>query len=87
MMGDNRGESDDSRFWGPITRDWIIGKAFATYWPPAGSGSSKGRKPRARWRRRPRLFPFDRSFGARYVAGVDEAGRGSLAGPLVAAAS
>ena len=34
MMGDNRGASDDSRFWGPIERDWIIGKAFATYWPP-----------------------------------------------------
>jgi signal peptidase I len=34
MMGDNRGQSDDSRFWGPIPRDWIIGKAFATYWPP-----------------------------------------------------
>jgi signal peptidase I len=34
MMGDNRGSSDDSRFWGPIPRDWIIGKAFATYWPP-----------------------------------------------------
>jgi signal peptidase I len=34
MMGDNRGASDDSRYWGPIPRDWIIGKAFATYWPP-----------------------------------------------------
>jgi signal peptidase I len=34
MMGDNRGESDDSRFWGPVPSDWIIGKAFATYWPP-----------------------------------------------------
>lgn len=33
MMGDNRGESDDSRFWGPVPREWIIGKAFATYWP------------------------------------------------------
>jgi signal peptidase I len=33
MMGDHRGESDDSRYWGPIPRDWIIGKAFATYWP------------------------------------------------------
>ena len=34
MMGDNRGESDDSRFWGPVPRAWIIGPAFATYWPP-----------------------------------------------------
>lgn len=34
MMGDNRGESDDSRFWGPIPTKWIIGVAFATYWPP-----------------------------------------------------
>jgi len=34
MMGDNRGQSDDSRFWGPVPSDWIIGKAFATYWPP-----------------------------------------------------
>jgi len=34
MMGDNRGRSDDSRFWGPIPRDWIIGEAFFTYWPP-----------------------------------------------------
>ena len=38
MMGDNRGESDDSRFWGPVPRDWIIGKAFATYWPPEKIG-------------------------------------------------
>jgi signal peptidase I len=34
MMGDNRGNSDDSRFWGPVPRSWIIGEAFATYWPP-----------------------------------------------------
>jgi signal peptidase I len=34
MMGDNRGSSDDSRFWGPVPRDWIIGGAFGTYWPP-----------------------------------------------------
>jgi signal peptidase I len=33
MMGDNRGSSDDSRFWGPVPREWIIGEAFATYWP------------------------------------------------------
>jgi len=34
MMGDNRGQSDDSRFWGPVPKKWIIGGAFATYWPP-----------------------------------------------------
>ena len=37
--------------------------------------------------RRPgqKLLRFDRKLGARWVAGVDEAGRGSLAGPLVVA--
>jgi signal peptidase I len=39
MMGDNRGSSDDSRFWGPVPRDWIIGQAFATYWPPDRLGT------------------------------------------------
>jgi signal peptidase I len=34
MMGDNRGESDDSRFWGPVPTGWVIGQAVATYWPP-----------------------------------------------------
>jgi signal peptidase I len=38
MMGDNRGASDDSRFWGPVPRKWIIGGAFATYWPPKQIG-------------------------------------------------
>ncbi len=32
-----------------------------------------------------RLIRFDRRFGARFVGGADEAGRGSLAGPLVTA--
>jgi ribonuclease HII len=46
--------------------------------------------PRAQRRTRPRssgrrLFAFDRRLGTRLVAGADEAGRGSLAGPLVAA--
>jgi signal peptidase I len=38
MMGDNRGESDDSRFWGPVPNKWIIGVAFFTYWPPGRFG-------------------------------------------------
>jgi signal peptidase I len=38
MMGDNRGQSDDSRFWGPVPKQWIIGGAFATYWPPRRIG-------------------------------------------------
>jgi ribonuclease HII len=32
-----------------------------------------------------RLLRYDRKLGARFVAGVDEAGRGPLAGPLVVA--
>jgi signal peptidase I len=38
MMGDNRGESADSREWGPIPKEWIIGNAFFTYWPPGRLG-------------------------------------------------
>ncbi len=35
MMGDNRADSDDSRNWGPVTRDQMIGQAFMSYWPPS----------------------------------------------------
>ena len=48
----------------------------------ARSARSRARKQRSS----AKLFRFDRAFGARLVAGADEAGRGCLAGPLVAAA-
>lgn len=37
MMGDNCGESDDSRFWGPIGGPWgIVGGLI--FWPPGRIG-------------------------------------------------
>jgi ribonuclease HII len=58
----------------------------------ASGASTQRARSSARSRRRARragsgrrLFAFDRRLGVRYVAGADEAGRGSLAGPLVAA--
>jgi signal peptidase I len=38
MMGDNRGESADSRQWGPVPKKWLIGRAFMSYWPPGRIG-------------------------------------------------
>jgi ribonuclease HII len=55
---------------------------------PSGQRARSSARSRRRARRAGsgrRLFAFDRRLGVRYVAGTDEAGRGSLAGPLVAA--
>jgi signal peptidase I len=38
LMGDNRGDSDDSRYWGPVPVAWVVGRAVATYWPPKRVG-------------------------------------------------
>jgi signal peptidase I len=31
-MGDNRDNSQDSRYWGNVPRDYILGKALVIYW-------------------------------------------------------
>ena len=38
MMGDNRSQSCDSRVWGAVPRDNLIGEVFAVYWPPQRIG-------------------------------------------------
>ena len=38
LLGDNRGASLDSRFWGPVPVAWVIGQARAAYWPPSHLG-------------------------------------------------
>ena len=34
LMGDNRAQSCDSRQWGGLPREFMVGPVFMTYWPP-----------------------------------------------------
>lgn len=38
VMGDNRGASNDSRHWGPIPEEWVVGEAKLRYWPTGRLG-------------------------------------------------
>ncbi len=38
VLGDNRPESSDSHFWGPVPAKDIVGKAWVSYWPPGEWG-------------------------------------------------
>jgi signal peptidase I len=42
VFGDNSADSYDSRYWGPIPIDRIIGKAYFRYWPLARIGLIHG---------------------------------------------
>src|SRR5256885_1534914 len=46
VMGDNRNRSQDSRFFGPITRDRIDGKAWFRIWPLSHFGNIYAEMPR-----------------------------------------
>ena len=39
VLGDNRAESEDSRAFGPVPQDRIVGRAIAGIWPPRSLGS------------------------------------------------
>ena len=42
VFGDNSANSCDSRYWGPLPKDRIVGKAYVRYWPLSRIGPIHG---------------------------------------------
>ena len=54
MMGDNRDNSNDSRFWGTVKKDYIKGRAFFIYW--SWDSDKDAIQERVRWSRLGKLI-------------------------------